>query len=138
MPRSTSRLSNLPSPRCRNCSTAATKESKTWSGGSPSSHLSDDQWRLIGMALGLSPRHLQIVRCIFDGLDEAAIGRELDISCCTVHAYMDRLHKKLRVRSRCDLIVRVFLAYLSGQAEEGAASPGVAEHAAVAHAAAPA
>jgi len=133
MPRSTSRLSKVPPPRCRNCSTAATKESETWGGGNPSSHLSDDQWRLIGMALGLSPRHLQIVRCIFDGLDEAAIARELGLSSCTVHAYMDRLHKKLRARSRCDLIVQVFLAYLSAQANEGSAKPGVAEHTAVAH-----
>ena len=129
MPRSTSSLSNVPPARCRNCPIAATKESETWSGGNPSSHLSDDQWRMIGMSLGLSPRQLQIVRCIFDGLDETAIAQALGVSSCTVHAYMDRLHKKLRLRSRCDLIVQVFLAHLSAQTERWSGRPGVAERA---------
>ena len=79
----------------------------------PSSHLSDDWWRSIADSLDLSVRQLQIVRCIFDGFDEPTIGHKLGLSSHTIHAHLNRLYKKIRVKSRCELIVRVFLAYLS-------------------------
>jgi DNA-binding CsgD family transcriptional regulator len=75
--------------------------------------LSDDQWRLMRLSLRLSARELQIVQCIFDGQIEAAIALRLGISAHTVHTYMRRLYRKLGVRDRCELLVRVFAAYLS-------------------------
>ena len=85
----------------------------------PSTLLRKAQWRVIADALDLSDRQLEIVRCVFDGLDEASISRELDISHHTVHTYLDRLYRKLAIKSRCELIVQVFLAYLSRQDDAG-------------------
>ena len=75
--------------------------------------LSDDKWRSIAESLGLSRRQLQIVRCVFDGLDEPSIGHQLRVFSHTVHSHLNRLYKKIRVKSRCELIVLVFLNYLS-------------------------
>jgi DNA-binding NarL/FixJ family response regulator len=87
----------------------------------PSTRLRKAQWRVIADSLDLSDRQLEIVRCVFDGLDETSISRELDISHHTVHTYLDRLYRKVGVKSRCELIVRVFLAYLSRQDDGGTA-----------------
>ena len=87
--------------------------SSAWIGGRPSSHLNNEEWRSIADSLGLSVRQLQIVRYVFDGLDEPSIANTLGISSHTVHAHLNRLYTKIRVTSRCELIVRVFLAYRS-------------------------
>ena len=50
---------------------------------------------------------------IFDGLHEESIGRQLEISSHTVHAHINRLYSKLQVKSRSELIVHVFLTYVS-------------------------
>jgi DNA-binding NarL/FixJ family response regulator len=76
---------------------------------------------VIADSLDLSDRQLEIVRCVFDGLDETSISRELDISHHTVHTYLDRLYRKVGVKSRCELVVQVFLAYLSRQDDGSAA-----------------
>ena len=81
--------------------------------GRPSRRLGRAQWQSIAAALGLSDRQLEVIRCVFDGLDEASISRELDLSRHTVHTYLDRLYKKLHVNSRCELIVRVFVTHVS-------------------------
>lgn len=88
-------------------------EANAWIGEAPSSRLSSDEWGCIADSLDLSSRQLQIVQCVFDGLDEPSIGRALGLSCHTVHAHLNRLYKKVGVKSRCELIVRVFVAYLS-------------------------
>lgn len=77
-----------------------------------SSYLTRTQWNSIAARLPLSRRQLQIVRCIFDGLDEPAMSRQLGIATGTIHTYLDRLYKKLGVSCRCELIVRVFIAHL--------------------------
>ena len=87
-------------------------EVSAWPGELPSSHLSNDEWRSITELLGLTDRQQQIVRCIFDGFDEPSIAKVLGISCHTVHAHLNRLYRKIQVKSRCELIVRIFLAYL--------------------------
>ena len=87
-------------------------EINVWPGELPSSHLSNDEWRSIAELLDLSGRQQQVVRCIFDGFDETATAKVLGISCHTVHAHLNRLYKKIHVKSRCEMIVRVFLAYL--------------------------
>ncbi len=87
-------------------------EVNVWPGELPSSHLSNDEWRSIAELLDLSGRQQQVVRCIFDGFDEPSTAKVLGISCHTVHAHLNRLYKKIHVKSRCELIVRIFLAYL--------------------------
>ena len=75
--------------------------------------LSRAQWRAIGEALQLSARELQIVQCVFDGASEVSIATELGISAHTVHAYVRRLYHKLGICDRCELVVRVFAAYIT-------------------------
>lgn len=86
----------------------------------PSAHLSDDAWCSIGDSMGMSFRQLQVVRGIFDGSDEPSIGRELGVSAHTVHAHINRLYKKVCVKSRSELVVRVFMAYLARAPARGA------------------
>lgn len=75
--------------------------------------LTAEQWRSIAQLLRLSPRELQILQCIFEGQSEGAIAPQLDISAYTVHAYVGRIYRKLGVHSRCELIIRIFAAYVS-------------------------
>lgn len=93
-------------------------KANAWIGEPPSSHLSTDEWWSIAHSLDLSVRQLQIVQCVFDGFGEPSTGQELDLSSHTVHAHLNRIYKKTHVKNRCELIVRVFLAFLS-QASAG-------------------
>ena len=77
--------------------------------------LSEARWCAIGEALRLSGRELQIVRCLFDDLTEAAIALELGISAHTVHTHLERLYRKLGVVSRCGAILRVFSEHVSSE-----------------------
>lgn len=78
----------------------------------PSSHLDAREWRSVMRSLDLSDRQLEVVQCVFDGLDEPSIAEKLDVSAHTIHAHLNRLYKKICVKSRCEVIVRVFLAYV--------------------------
>lgn len=86
----------------------------------PSARLSDDAWCSIADSMGMSFRQLQVVRGVFDGSDEPSIGRDLGLSAHTVHAHLNRLYKKVSVKSRCELVVRVFMAYLARASVRGA------------------
>lgn len=70
--------------------------------------LSPSQWTALGLALRLSPRELQIVQGVFDDEKEAMIADRLGISSHTVHTHLERLYRKLSVRSRTMLVVRIF------------------------------
>ena len=76
------------------------------------------RWSSIARALGLSGRELDVVRCILDGRSEESTARALGISSHTVHTHIDRLHRKLQVGNRAELILRIFAEYVS-QVEEG-------------------
>jgi len=65
------------------------------------------EWHCLAQALHLSRRELQIVRGIFNDRKEASIAQELGISAHTVHTYLERLYRKLGVRSRCGVILRI-------------------------------
>ena len=82
-------------------------------------------WGRIADVLQLSARELDVVQGVFGGRTEAAIAQALRISPHTVHSHLDRLYRKLDVRSRSDLVVRVFAAYvkLESSKEPEAASP---------------
>lgn len=74
---------------------------------------SQARWSAIARDLRLSQRERQIVQLIFDGHKEASIARELGISVHTVHSHIGRLHRKLNVRDRCELLLRIFETYMS-------------------------
>ena len=70
-------------------------------------------WNEIAANLGLSARELQIVRGTFDDQTESAIATKLRISLGTVHTHIERLHHKLAVADRAQLILRVVREYMA-------------------------
>jgi len=70
-------------------------------------------WHQIARNLGLSARELEIVRGTFDDQTEASIANSLQIAASTVHTHVERLHYKLAVADRAQLILRVFQEFLS-------------------------
>ena len=73
---------------------------------------SDLAWNAIACSLRLSRRELQIVRGIFADGTESAIALSLNISPHTVHTHVERLHRKLGVVDRVDLVVRITQEFL--------------------------
>ena len=69
-------------------------------------------WGRISRSLNLSGRELQIVRAVFDDRIESAIAAELGISAHTVHTHFARLHRKLGVADRPQLILRIVNTFL--------------------------
>ena len=74
---------------------------------------SDDAWTEIARSLALSPRELQIVRGAFDDHTECTIAADLNISSHTVHTYIERLHYKLAVCDRVELVLRIANQFLA-------------------------
>ena len=75
--------------------------------------LSAQAWREIACSLTLSARELQIVRGIFDDRTDFAIAAELGISPHTVHTHIERLHHKLGVADRVELVLRVMREFVA-------------------------
>ena len=75
--------------------------------------LSPRDWQAIGDSLRFSMRERQVVRCVFAGRTESEIAGHLGLSSHTIHSYLDRLYRKLKVNSRCELVVRVFEEYIA-------------------------
>lgn len=80
---------------------------------SGSTIFSAETWERIACQLGLSGRELQIVRGTFDDRTESAIAADLQIATSTVHTHVERLHRKLVVADRAQLILRVVQEYLA-------------------------
>jgi DNA-binding CsgD family transcriptional regulator len=74
--------------------------------------LSDLAWREIARSLHLSMRELQVVRATFDDRKESAIAADLGISPRTVHTHIERLHRKLEVADRLQLVLRIMHEFL--------------------------
>jgi DNA-binding NarL/FixJ family response regulator len=68
---------------------------------------SDHDWREIAHLLDLSKRQLEMVRAVFEDQTELAIASNLGISQHTVHTHFERLHRKLAVANRVQLVLRV-------------------------------
>ena len=75
--------------------------------------IGDSAWARLKEGLGLSPRELQLVQGVFEDQTEGAIADDLGLSPHTVHTYFERLHRKLGVRNRVQLILRVTQEYLA-------------------------
>jgi DNA-binding CsgD family transcriptional regulator len=69
--------------------------------------LSKVAWAEVARSLRLSVRELQVVQGVFDDATEECIAARLGISPHTVHTHIRRLHQKLSVRTRTQLVVRV-------------------------------
>jgi DNA-binding NarL/FixJ family response regulator len=74
--------------------------------------LSDLAWQGIACSLELSRRELQIVRATFDDRKESAIAEDLGIAPRTVHTHIERLHHKLEVADRLQLVLRIMYEFL--------------------------
>lgn len=70
-------------------------------------------WSEIARSLNLSPRELQIVRGIFDDKTEFAIATNLGIAPSTVHTHVERLHRKLAITDRTELVICVMREFLA-------------------------
>lgn len=77
-----------------------------------SAMFSDLAWREITRSLKLSPRELQIVRATFDDRKDSAVAGELGIALRTVHTHIERLHRKLEVADRLQLVMRIMSEFL--------------------------
>lgn len=71
------------------------------------------EWQAIATRMHLSPRELQIAQGLLDGLDERGVAGRICISEHTVHTYLQRLYRKIRVNSRCEFLIRLFVAFLA-------------------------
>jgi DNA-binding CsgD family transcriptional regulator len=78
-----------------------------------------DAWAELAVHLGLSGRELQIVRGTFDDRSEFQMAVELGVSPSTIHTHVERLHHKLTVASRVQLVVRVMREFVDLTATPG-------------------
>jgi len=74
--------------------------------------LREHEWETLALTLRLSPREIELIHGVFDGLKDGSIARGLGLSAHTVRTYFERLYRKLHVKSRAELVLRVFEAYL--------------------------
>lgn len=70
-------------------------------------------WQQISLNLQLSIRELQIILGTFNDQTETTIAANLRISRSTVHTYVERLHHKLGVADRAQLILRVVQEFMA-------------------------
>ena len=77
-----------------------------------SGHLKQEEWREVAGSMHLSLREAQIASLILANIGNAQIASVLGISTHTVHSHLDRMYRKLRIRSREELITRIFLQFV--------------------------
>jgi DNA-binding CsgD family transcriptional regulator len=94
------------------CDPALLGPGKKLAGSPGSAVFSDQAWNEIIGRLGLTQRECEIVRRVFDDQTEFAIAVDLGISPHTVHTHFERLHKKLGVGDRVQLILRITQEFL--------------------------
>ena len=74
--------------------------------------LAEEDWKQIVAFLALSPWESEVAKLLLTGTNERDVGAELSISAHTVHTHVERLYRKLAIGSRCELIARLFAAYV--------------------------
>ncbi len=70
-------------------------------------------WEQIARNLSLSGRELEIVRGTFDDETDLGIAQHIGISLHTVHTHVERLHRKLAITDRPQLLLRVMQEFLT-------------------------
>jgi DNA-binding CsgD family transcriptional regulator len=85
--------------------------------------LEPEEWERIRLSLKLSAREIQITQHIFDDDKTECIAMGLGISVHTVNTHLQRLYYKLDVRSRSQLVLRVFKNHLEHLGETGKLEP---------------
>jgi DNA-binding NarL/FixJ family response regulator len=78
-----------------------------------SAMFSAQAWEKIARTLNLSGRELQIVRGAFDDQKELTLAGDLGMSSHTVHTHIERLHRKLAITDRTQLVLRVTQEFLA-------------------------
>jgi DNA-binding CsgD family transcriptional regulator len=78
---------------------------------------------IITSAYGLSEREADVTRLIFQGLSTREIAGELHLSAYTVQDYLKSVFEKVGVRSRRELVARIFEQYYWPRYEGGQKSP---------------
>ena len=80
-------------------------------------------WAAIARSFNLSDREQQLVRGVFDDCTDYSIASVLGISPHTVHTHFERLHHKLGVTNRAQLILCVVGEFLALTAAPGSSLP---------------
>ena len=97
----------------QNSGRAATSSGRRGKRRAGSGVFSEAAWAAVAQSLDFSGRELEIARGVFDDQTEFAIAAELGISPHTVHTHVERLHHKLRVTNRVQLVLRVLDEFLN-------------------------
>ena len=74
---------------------------------------SPEAWEEIARRLKLSGRELQIVRGVFGDQKELTIADSLGVSAHTIHTHIQRLHRKLAIADRGQLLLCVMQEYIA-------------------------
>ena len=90
-----------------------------------STMLSGRAWLAVADTLDLSKRQIQIVRAVFDDATEYAISQDLSISQHTVHTHLERIHRKLKVHGRVELVILILGEFLRLTADAATGLPPV-------------
>ena len=67
----------------------------------------DAPWQAIKLTLCLSEKQLQIVQCMFLGLTEEGVARELNVSRATIHHHLAHIYRKTGVTTRMELSTHI-------------------------------
>jgi DNA-binding CsgD family transcriptional regulator len=70
-------------------------------------HFARLPWSLLREVLHLTPRELEIVQQLFESQTEREIASRLGIAVRTVHTHLERVHRKLAVQSRAQLLTLI-------------------------------
>jgi DNA-binding CsgD family transcriptional regulator len=73
--------------------------------------ISQEAWRSIAYAVGLSQRELEVLQCVVADQHEQEIGVTLKLSRHTIRTYLKRIRAKLGTGSRVRLVEIVFAEY---------------------------
>ena len=76
------------------------------------SFINATDWARISVSLKLSSRESEIAFLVLTDVSENTIADRLSISKHTVHSHIERLYRKLAIRSRSQLVVKLFEAYV--------------------------
>lgn len=82
-------------------------------------------WQEIARSLKLPGRELQLVRGLFDDQKELTIAIGLGVSAHTIHTHVQRLHRKLAVTDRSQLVLRVMQEFLALTTSPGSHLPSL-------------